>query len=344
MSLPVQPPIEPMLAALSDQIPIGPGWRYEPKWDGFRAIVFRDGDQVHLASRKGQPLERYFPELLTTLRDGLPERCVVDGEIVIVGEQGLDFDALLLRIHPAASRIQLLASQSPSSFVAFDLVALGDEDLRQLPFEMRRERLERSIQFGPRLLLAPQTSEAKLAREWFDSFEGAGLDGIVAKRADLPYVPGKRVMVKIKHQRTADCVVGGYRLSKAGDGVGSLLLGLYDQSGVLHHVGHTSSFGGTQRREILEKLTPLQGQDSFGSGRTPGQPSRWNQGRDTAWISIAPKLVCEVAFDHLQGIRFRHATRFLRWRPDKPPRECTYEQLRPPHAFSLSALLRSADA
>ncbi len=342
MSLPVKPPIDPMLAALADQIPAGPGWRDEPKWDGFRAIVFREGERVDLASRKGQPLERYFPELLTVLRDRLPERCVVDGEIVIVGDRGLDFDSLLLRIHPAASRIQLLAAQSPSSFVAFDLLALGDEDLRPLPFDRRREKLERSLHFGPRLMLAPQTSELELAREWFDRFEGAGLDGIVAKRAELPYLPGKRVMVKVKHQRTADCVVGGYRLSKAGDAVGSLLLGLYDDSGVLHHVGHTSSFAGKQRREILEKLAPLKGEGSFGGGRTPGQPSRWNQGRDTAWVGVAPKLVCEVAFDHLQGDRFRHATRFLRWRPDKPPRECTYEQLRPPRAFSLSALLRSA--
>src|SRR5229473_3465261 len=298
MSLPVKPPIDPMLAALADQIPAGPGWRYEPKWDGFRAIVFREGERVDLASRKGQPLERYFPELL--------------------------------------------AAQSPSSFVAFDLLALGDEDLRPLPFDRRREKLERSLHFGPRLMLAPQTSELELAREWFDRFEGAGLDGIVAKRAELPYLPGKRVMVKVKHQRTADCVVGGYRLSKAGDAVGSLLLGLYDDSGVLHHVGHTSSFAGKQRREILEKLAPLKGEGSFGGGRTPGQPSRWNQGRDTAWVGVAPKLVCEVAFDHLQGDRFRHATRFLCWRPDKPPRECTYEQLRPPRAFSLSALLRSA--
>src|SRR6266851_1113169 len=299
MSLPVKPPIDPMLAALADQIPAGPGWRDEPKWDGFRAIVFREGERVDLASRKGQPLERYFPELLTVLRDRLPERCVVDGEIVIVGDRGLAFDR-------------------------------------------RREKLERSLHFGPRLMLAPQTSELELAREWFDRFEGAGLDGIVAKRAELPYLPGKRVMVKVKHQRTADCVVGGYRLSKAGDAVGSLLLGLYDDSGVLHHVGHTSSFAGKQRREILEKLAPLKGEGSFGGGRTPGQPSRWNQGRDTAWVGVAPKLVCEVAFDHLQGDRFRHATRFLRWRPDKPPRECTYEQLRPPRAFSLSALLRSA--
>src|SRR5229473_2127977 len=194
MSLPVKPPIDPMLAALADQIPAGPGWRYEPKWDGFRAIVFREGERVDLASRKGQPLERYFPELLTVLRDGLPERCVVDGEIVIVGDRGLDFDSLLQRIHPAASRIQLLAAQSPASFVAFDLLALGDEDLRPLPFDRRREKLERSLHFGPRLMLAPQTSELELAREWFDRFEGAGLDGIVAKRAELPYLPGKRAM------------------------------------------------------------------------------------------------------------------------------------------------------
>jgi len=343
MSLPVEPPIEPMLASLADQIPAGPGWLYEPKWDGFRAIAFRDEDRVHLASRNGQALERYFPELLTVLREALPTRCVVDGEIVIVADQGLDFEALLLRIHPAASRIRLLSAKSPSSYVAFDLLASGDEDLRSLPFAQRRQKLERVVRFGPRLLLAPQTADVALAKKWFDSFEGAGLDGIVAKQADLPYAAGKRVMVKVKHQRTADCVVGGYRVSKKGDSVGSLLLGLYDDSGTLHYVGHTSSFSAEQRREILEKLKPLEGKDSFGTGRTPGGPSRWNQGRDTAWISVAPKLVCEVAFDHLQGIRFRHATRFLRWRPDKPTRQCTYEQLRPPRPFSLSALLSAVD-
>jgi len=343
MSLPVEPPIEPMLASLAEQIPTGAGWLYEPKWDGFRAIVFRDGDRVHLASRNGQALERYFPELLTELQEALPARSVVDGEIVIVGNQGLDFGALLLRIHPAASRIQLLSSESPSSYVAFDLLAAGDDDLRGLPFVERRQKLERVVRFGPRVLLAPQTANLALAKKWFDSFEGAGLDGIVAKQADLPYVSGKRAMVKVKHQRTADCVVGGYRVSKKGSSVGSLLLGLYDGSGTLQYVGHTSSFSAGERQEILEKLKPLEGKDSFGEGRTPGGPSRWNQGRDTAWISVAPKLVCEVAFDHLQGDRFRHATRFLRWRPDKPPRQCTYEQLRPPRPFSLSALLSAVE-
>ena len=336
MTLPVEPPVDPMLSAPADQIPRGPGWLYEPKWDGFRAIVFRESERLLIASRNRQPLERYFPELVETLRAGLPDRCVVDGEIVIVGSGALDFDALLQRIHPAASRIRLLSEQTPASFVAFDLLALGESDCRAEPFTARRKQLERGLQTSQRLTLTPQTADAEKAEEWFDQFEGAGLDGIVAKKEELPYLSGKRVMVKVKHERTADCVVGGYRVHKSGEGVGSLLLGLYDENGILHHVGHTSSFSAAQRREVLAQLRPLEGKESFGKGRTPGEPSRWTQGRDTSWISVEPSRVCEVAFDHLQGQRFRHAARFLRWRADKTARECSYQQLAPPRAFSIA--------
>ncbi|HLL56240.1 MAG TPA: ATP-dependent DNA ligase, partial [Myxococcaceae bacterium] len=311
-----------MLAQLEDDVPSGEGWLYEPKWDGFRALIFRDGDQLHIQSRNGQPLERYFPELLEPLKDALPDRCVVDGEIIIPTQRGLDFDALLQRIHPAASRITRLAKETPAAFVAFDLLALGDEDLRERPFRQRREALEVALGDSDTVFLTPQSHKPKDARVWFERFEGAGLDGVVAKREELTYQPGERVMVKVKHLRTAECVVGGYRVYKGG-GVGSLLLGLYDEGGVLQHVGSTSAFTAKQRKEMLEKLKPLEGGTSFGAGRTPGAPSRWAQKRDTAWIALTPELVCEVAFDHLQGERFRHATRFLRWRPDKSPRECT---------------------
>jgi ATP-dependent DNA ligase len=343
MTLPFQPPIEPMLAAQGEEIPVGEGWLYEPKWDGFRAIVFRDGDEVKLASRKGQPLERYFPELVEWLKPPLAEACIVDGEIIIAGHEALDFDALLQRIHPAASRIKKLAQETPASFVAFDLLALGAEDLRKRRFDERRRMLAEAVRFDAHVLLTPQTDDPELARGWFDRFEGAGLDGIVAKRTELPYVEGERVMVKVKHERTADCVVGGFRAGKNG-GVGSLLLGLYDGNGVLQHIGHTSSFSAKEKREVLEKLQPLVGGSSFGAGRTPGSPSRWSQGKDLSWTAVSPELVCEVKFDHLQGDRFRHAATFLRWRPDKGPRQCTFEQLRPPHPFRLEDLPHAAAA
>lgn len=336
MALPFQPPVTPMLSVPREDIPEGPGWRYEPKWDGFRAIVFRDGDSIRIISRNGQPLERYFPELVDFLRPTLPAECVVDGEIVIAGEQALDFDALMQRIHPAASRIKKLSAETPASFVAFDLLALGPRDLRPRPFVERRAALEEALRPDSHVHLTPQTDDVEVARRWFVRFEGAGLDGIVAKRAEQPYVEGERVMVKVKHERTADCVVGGYRLHKNG-GVGSLLLGLY-RDGVLEYVGHTSSFTAKQRRELLGQLEPLEGGHSFGEGRTPGGPSRWSSGRDMAWTPVEPKLVCEVKFDHLQGDRFRHAARFLRWRPDKKPEECTFDQLRPPHPFRLEDL------
>ncbi len=342
MSLPVEPPLEPMLSAPEEEIPAGEGWLYEPKWDGFRALIFRDGDRLHLSSRKQQPLERYFPELVALLKAALPEKSVVDGEIVIAGEKSLDFDALLQRIHPAASRVAKLSEAAPASFVAFDLLALGDEDLREQPLTHRRARLAAALKGTERVFLTPQTADLATAKRWFVEYEGAGLDGIIGKREDQPYRPGERVMVKVKHRRTADCVVGGYRVMKNGDGVGSLLLGLYDEAGVLHHVGHTSGFKAKERREIRERLRPLEGGTSFGQGRTPGTPSRWSQGKDLSWIAVTPELVCEVSFDHLQGPRFRHASTFQRWRPDRTPQSCTYAQLLPPHPFSLEKIARAA--
>lgn len=338
MPLPVLAPVEPMLSAPEEQIPEGEGWRYEPKWDGFRAIIFRDGKDLHLQSRKLQPLERYFPELVSALRQALPERCVVDGEIILTGPHGLDFEALQLRIHPAASRVAMLAQSTPTRFVAFDLLALGDEKLLEAPFSERRRRLE-AWKSTAEVFVTPQTSDPRIAAAWFTQFEGAGLDGVIAKRAELPYQPGERVMVKVKHSRTADCVVGGYRVAKEGGGVGSLLLGLYDDAGALQYVGHTSSFKAKERTQMRELLAPLEGTSSFGEGRTPGGPSRWSQGRETEWVSLAPKLVCEVAFDHMQGDRFRHASRFLRWRVDREPKSCDFSQLRPPRPFSMKDIL-----
>jgi ATP-dependent DNA ligase len=334
-----------MLAKLKEEMPRGPGWLYEPKWDGFRAVVFRDGDDMTIVSRDSKPLERYFPELPDALKAILPKRCVIDGEVVIADEKGLDFEALLLRIHPAASRVKMLAETTPASFVAFDLLAEGTKDLCSTEMTARRSRLEKALEGfalpdeptekdavaaladAPRVMLTPQTDDADEADRWFEEFERIGLDGVIAKPADLLYVPGERVMVKVKHRRTADCVIGGYRLSKAGDGIGSLLLGLYDDGGVLHYVGHTSSFKAAQRRELLAELKPLEGGTSFGGGRAPGGQSRWTGGKDVSWVQLEPKLVCEVSFDYMQGARFRHAARFVRWRPEKPPRECGFDQL-----------------
>jgi ATP-dependent DNA ligase len=341
MALPLSPSVEPMLSQLEDDVPEGEGWLYEPKWDGFRAIVFRDGDSVHLQSREGKPLERYFPELPPALRTALPERCVVDGEIVLPGPRGLDFDALQQRIHPAASRIEKLSQETPASFVAFDLLALNDQDMRGEPLIARRAALERALTQGPHVFITPQTTSAAKARRWFVEFEGAGMDGVVAKRADLRYQPGARVMVKVKHERTVDCVVGGYRLHKQG-GVGSLLLGLHDDQGVLHHVGHTSSFSAKERKQLLERLQPLEGGKSFGEGRTPGEPSRWTSGRDMSWTPLTPSLVVEVSFDYLQGDRFRHAARLLRWRVDKAPERCTFDQIKLPEHFSLEEVVKLA--
>jgi ATP-dependent DNA ligase len=352
MRLPVQPPVEPMLAKLADEVPPGPGWLFEPKWDGFRALIFRDGDEVYIQSRDSKPLDRYFPELAAPIKQHLPERCVVDGEIVIAGPKGLDFEALLLRIHPAASRVSMLARESPSSLVVWDLLAIDDEDLRATPLGERRRRLEAALG-GARapVHLTPATQDRALAVDWFHRFEGAGLDGVVAKRLDEPYRPGQRSMIKVKHQRTADCVVGGFRWHKDGPGtmVGSLLLGIFDAQGTLHHTGIAASFTTKRRQELVTELAPLREHalDNHpwaawriepGAQRMPGASSRWNRGKDLSWEPLRPELVCEVAYDHMQGDRFRHATHFLRWRPDKAPQQCTYDQLESHAPYELAQI------
>jgi ATP-dependent DNA ligase len=335
-----------MLAKPSDGLPTDDGWLFEPKWDGFRAIVFRDGDEVYTQSRDLKPLDRYFPELADPLRAALPDRCILDGEVVISRDGELDFEALLLRIHPAASRVKMLAAESPASFVAWDLLAIDDEDLRSVPQGERRARLETALAgVEPPVHLTPATSDRALAEDWFHRFEGAGLDGVIAKRLSDKYQPGKRAMLKIKHQRTADCVVAGFRWHKNGPGthVGSLLLGLYDDAGTLHHVGVTSSFTWDRRAAVLKELEPFRDNALDGhpwgewaewaaaaeeaGQRLPGATSRWNRGKDLSWEPLRAELVCEVAYDHLQGDRFRHGTTFKRWRPDKQPSDCRYDQL-----------------
>ncbi|PYQ24313.1 MAG: ATP-dependent DNA ligase [Acidobacteria bacterium] len=339
---PIEPPIEPMLARLATALPEGDGWLFEPKWDGFRAIVFRDRDRLYLQSRDLRPLDRYFPELRAALLPALPARCVVDGEIVIAGQQGLDFEALQLRLHPAASRVAKLAAAMPASFVAFDLLAEDRRDLRESPQTERRRRLEEVLTRAfPTVHLTPCSRDRAMAEEWFHRFEGAGLDGVVAKHESTTYQPGKRAMIKVKHVRTADCVVAGFRWYKRGDRqlVGSLLLGLYDAKGALHHVGVTSSFTAARRRQLAQELAPLR-KDALashpwrawadageGSTRMPGGQSRWSQGKDLSWEPLRIERVCEVKYDHLQGDRLRHAAIFLRWRPDKRPSECRYDQL-----------------
>ena len=303
---------------------------YEPKWDGFRCILFRDGDDVELGSRNEKPLTRYFPDVVEAALAELPERVVIDGEIVIAGDEGLDFEALLQRIHPAESRVRRLAEETPASFVAFDLLALGDDDLRRRPFAERRAALVDALAGArPPVHLTPCTEDRGVANDWFHRFEGAGLDGVVAKRLDLPYREGERVMVKVKHERTADCVVAGFRWHKSGPVVGSLLLGLYDGEGVLHHVGVAAAFTMKRRQELVAELEPYRTErdDSRFDGRAPGGHSRWNAGRDLSFEPLRPELVCEVAYDHLEGDRFRHATHFRRWRPDRDPASCTYAQL-----------------
>jgi ATP-dependent DNA ligase len=358
VALPFPSPVEPMLAKLADAVPEGDEWLYEPKWDGFRTLVFRDGDDVLLQSRDLKPMGRYFPELVEPLRRNLPPRCVVDGEIVIVGPNGLDFEAMLLRIHPAASRVAMLAEQTPASIVLWDLLAEGDQDLGPTPQLERRRRLERALAGArPPVHLTPATEERAVALDWFDRFEGAGLDGVVAKRKSDPYRPGLRAMLKIKHQRTADCVVAGFRWHKNGPGtmVGSLLLGLYDDAGVLHHVGIAASFTTKRRQELVDELAPLR-EDALASHpwkewqsfmepgeappgkRMPGATSRWNRGKDLSWVALRPERVCEVAYDHLQGTRFRHATHFLRWRPDKPASACRYDQLEVTAPYELARI------
>ncbi len=348
LSLPVLPPVAPMLAKLTRDLPREEGMYYEPKWDGFRCIVFKDGDEVELGSRNEKPLTRYFPELVDALRRELPDRCVLDGEVVIAGPTGLDFDALSQRIHPAEKRIRQLAEATPASFVAFDLLAHDDTPYMEMPYGTRRETLETLLKkASPPVHLTPVTQDPDVAADWFSRFEGAGLDGVVAKPSALHYLPDKRVMLKVKHQRTADCVVAGFRTHKDGAGVGSLLLGLYDGEGTLHHVGVASGFSVARRRDLVDEVRPYQAEaldghpwagwaEAQASGRAPGATNRWNAGKDMTWEPLRPEAVCEVSYDHLQQNRFRHATSFVRWRPDREPSSCTYEQLDTPVPMELA--------
>jgi ATP-dependent DNA ligase len=339
---PIEPPIEPMLAKLATELPAGDGWLFEPKWDGFRAIVFRGGDRFYIQSRDLRPLDRYFPELEAALRTSLPARCVVDGEIVIATERGLDFEALQMRLHPAASRVKKLALETPADFVAFDLLADDGSDLRSRPQAERRLLLEQAlVRTADGVHLTPSSRDRSVAHDWFHRFEGAGLDGVIAKHERTTYQPGKRVMIKVKHARTADCVVAGFRWHRQGAGtlIGSLLLGLYDDAGALHHVGVTSSFPMEARRRLAQELEPLRknalashpwrdwAEVAGGTVRMPGAQSRWSAGKDLSWGPLRLERVCEVKYDHLQGTRFRHAAVFVRWRPDKPPADCRYDQL-----------------
>jgi ATP-dependent DNA ligase len=360
----IEPPVEPMLAKVAESLPAGAGLYYEPKWDGFRAIVFRGRDDLYIQSRDLKPLDRYFPELREALMASLPAGCVVDGEIVIATPQGLDFDALQMRLHPAATRVQKLARETPSSFVAFDLLAREGNDLRARPLSERRAHLEAlfagdSPLAGSRCChLTPLTTDHATAVDWLARFEGAGLDGVMVKAADGCYEPGRRVMVKVKHSRTADCVVAGFRWHKNGPGthVGSLLLGLYDAAGTLQHVGVTSAFTMSTRQQLASELAPLRedalahhpwrawAQAEAASSRMPGGQSRWSAGKDLSWEPLRPERVCEVAYDHLQGDRFRHATVFKRWRPDKSPEDCRYDQLEVTTPFELARVFDATRA
>ncbi len=334
-----------MLAKRVEELPLGQGWIFEPKWDGFRALIFRDGDEIFIQSRDEKPLNRYFPELLDSVRSALPPQCVLDGEIVIVKDNGLDFDELQLRLHPAASRVRLLSQQSPASVVFFDVLSEGDRDLRNEPFKRRRHILEKLLSSAaPPIHLTPATSDSSIASDWFERFEGAGLDGVMAKPVTGIYEPDKRTMLKVKHERDCDCVVAGFRWHKKGDGsVGSLLLGLYDDSGALQHVGVCASFSAEKRLELAEFLAPYRENALVNhpwkqwaehdpaiaetGHRMPGGQSRWSQGKDLSWEALRPELVVEVAYDHMQRNRFRHTAQFRRWRLDKKTTDCTYEQL-----------------
>ncbi|WP_433826735.1 ATP-dependent DNA ligase [Actinoplanes sp. CA-015351] len=352
MQLPLSPPVKPMLAKPVADIP--PGQIYEPKWDGFRSIIFRHGDEVEIGSRNEKPMTRYFPEIKEAVLANFPEKAVIDGEVIVADTERntLDFEALQQRIHPAASRVKLLSEQTPASFVAFDLLALGDEDLTELPFETRRQRLIEALKDAkPPVYVTPATDDTTEAQRWFEQFEGAGLDGLIAKPRDIVYQPDKRVMFKIKHKRTADCVVAGYRVHKSGpDRIGSLLLGLHDERGVLASVGVIGSFPMKVREELFAELQPLvttfeghpwnwaaqeQGE------RTPrkNEGSRWNNGKDLSFTPLRPERVVEVRYDYMEGVRFRHTAQFERWRPDREPATCTYEQLERPVRFDLADVL-----
>ncbi|BBG00697.1 MULTISPECIES: ATP-dependent DNA ligase [Pseudonocardia] len=352
MDLPVMPPVKPMLAKPAPSIP--PDRLYEPKWDGFRSIVFRDGDEIEIGSRNERPLTRYFPEVVEAVRANLPPRAVIDGEIVVVDRANntLDFEALQQRIHPAASRVTLLSTETPASFVAFDLLALGDTDLTDRPFAQRRALLEEALApAAPPVHVTPITSDTGTAQRWFERFEGAGLDGLIAKDPQGVYQPDKRVLTKIKHERTADCVLAGYRVHKSGpDAVGSLLLGLHDERGVLVSVGVVGAFPMARRRELMTELAPLitdfdshpwAWAKQLEGERTPrkSEGSRWNAGKDLSFVPLRPERVVEVRYDYMEGVRFRHTTQFVRWRPDRDPASCTYEQLERPVRFDLGEVL-----
>jgi ATP-dependent DNA ligase len=354
MRLPVNPPLLPMLAKRVDELPGGAGWIYEPKWDGFRTLIFRDDDELLIQSRDEKPLDRYFPELAAPLKAQLPRRCVLDGELVIARANALDFEALQLRLHPAASRAKLLSREIPASVVFFDLLCEGDRDLRTAPFRERRATLSALLASAkPPLHLTPATEDLATARDWFRRFEGAGLDGVMAKPSAGAYESNKRTMFKVKHERDCDCVVAGFRWHKGSERttVGSLLLGLHDDAGALQHVGVVASFTAQKRGELVDFLAPyregaLDGHpwrawaeadwSEAGTQRRPGASSRWSQGKDLSWEPVRPELVVEVAYDHMQGTRFRHTAQFRRWRPDKAPRDCTFAQLEvvPPHELA----------
>ncbi|MEO8850227.1 MAG: ATP-dependent DNA ligase [Allobranchiibius sp.] len=349
MHLPINPPVKPMLAKSVPVIPDGAS--YEPKWDGFRSLIFRDGDEVELGSRNEKPMTRYFPELVAAVLAELPPRCVVDGEIVVVSDDGLDFEALQQRIHPAASRVNMLSEKTPASFVAFDLLALGDDDLRERPFEERRALLLRALaEAGPSIHVTPATTDPEVARRWFTEFEGAGLDGVMAKPTAGTYQSDKRTMFKIKHARTADCVVAGYRVHKSGpDVIGSLMLGLY-RGDSLMSIGVIGAFPMARRRELFAQLQPLiadfedhpwnwAAHEAGDATPRKSEGSRWNAGKDLSFVPLRPELVVEVRYDHMEGDRFRHTAQFNRWRPDRTPESCTYDQLEQPITFSLDEIV-----
>ena len=352
MQLPVMPPVAPMLAKSVPQIPTG-SLSFEPKWDGFRSILFRDGDEVEIGSRNERPMTRYFPEIVEAIKASLPEKCVIDGEIVVVVGDRLEFEILQQRIHPAASRVRLLSQQTPASFIAFDLLALGDVDYTKRPFEQRRAALEQAlIDAEPPIHLTPTTRDHEMAVQWFSQFEGAGLDGIVAKPLSGTYQPDKRVMFKIKHERTADCVVAGYRPYKGDpESIGSLLLGLYTDSGELASVGVIGAFPAARRKELFTELQPLVttfenhpwdwAKLAETTTRNPrsSEFSRWNANKDLSFVPLRPELVVEVRYEHMEGSRFRHTAQFNRWRPDRDPRSCTYEQLDEPVTYDLADIL-----